>query len=47
MNSGDPRKVVFMAMVRHGERCDNSNLQEEQARIEIMHDAPLTHLGVS
>ena len=34
-------------MIRHGERTDKSDLAEEQARVEIEHDCPLTKLGVS
>ena len=34
-------------MIRHGERCDLSQLEEERARIEHKDDSPLTNLGVS
>ena len=33
--------------IRHGERCDNSELEEERARIKIKSDPPLTKLGVA
>ena len=33
--------------IRHGERCDNSKLEEERARIEVKSDPPLTRLGVA
>jgi broad specificity phosphatase PhoE len=31
--------------VRHGERCDNSELASEKARIELAWDPPLTQIG--
>ena len=34
-------------MIRHGERTDCSNLEEEMSRIENQYDCPLTNLGVS
>ena len=35
----------MVCFIRHGERCDNSDDPNEQARIELQHDPPLTHTG--
>ena len=36
----------YCFVLRHGERADNSLYEGEQARIENMHDPPLTIHGV-
>ena len=38
---------MLIALVRHGSRCDNSDIPEERDRIEIKEDPPLTYLGRS
>lgn len=38
---------TLLVFVRHGERSDKSDIEEERARIDNLHDCPLTHLGVS
>ena len=38
---------AMLLMVRHGERCDNSELEEERLRVTNREDPPLTKLGVA
>lgn len=33
-------------VVRHGERCDNSENPVERARVELEWDPPLTKIGI-
>ena len=36
----------FNLVVRHAERCDNSELQEEHDKVEVEWDPPLTAIGL-
>jgi len=35
----------FNIAIRHGERCDNTSLQEELAKVEYPWEPPLSKLG--
>ena len=41
------KEEVLLLFCRHGERCDNSEIPQERARIENVADPPLSNLGVS
>ena len=36
---------VIAFVIRHGERCDNSQLQSEQNKVKVQWDPPLSAAG--
>jgi len=43
---GEKYTKCFNLVIRHGERCDNSALEEENKRVEVEWDPPLTTFGL-
>ena len=47
LSTASNKEEVLLLFCRHGERCDNSEIPEERARIDHSDDPPLSNLGIS